>query len=176
GTIPVVPPRCGRRAQRLARSSGGRALVEGQRHDLCGDRLLANLDGQYRTRLAIVGRDIGHGDRLGQRRGLRPAGHDAGASLAGIDRVAMAGDPAARHHEADEALVWTFVRNALRSRSVSGPSTSAARGPWMATSDVASDRSSSTARQPPSREASSSETIVALPALATTRNRSGPSR
>ena len=40
------------------------------------------------------------------------AGHDAGASLAGIDRVAMASDPAARHHEADEALVWTFVRNA----------------------------------------------------------------
>ena len=48
------------------------------------------------------------------------------------------------------------------------------RGPWIATSAIASDRSSRTALKFVSRSASASLTTGALEALATTRNRSGP--
>ena len=53
---------------------------------------------------------------------------------------------------------------------MSGASTSAARGPWTATSDVSSVASWSSAARPANRSRSSSATIVALPAFGTTRN------
>ena len=52
---------------------------------------------------------------------------------------------------------------------MSGVKISTARGPWIAQSAVASDRSSSTARKPTSLAASSSLTTWAFDAFATTR-------
>ena len=56
--------------------------------------------------------------------------------------------------------------------SVSGWRIPAAAGPGWRPATVARDRSSRMASQPSSRSASASDTTVALPALATTRNRS----
>ena len=50
------------------------------------------------------------------------------------------------------------------------------RGPWIATSPVASDWSSRTALKPSSRSASASDTTSALEAFATTMNRSSARR
>ncbi len=60
--------------------------------------------------------------------------------------------------------------------SVSVVAISSDRGPWIATSAVARERSSTIARKPAIRSTSKSLTTWALAALATTRNRSSASR
>src|SRR4029079_19193961 len=89
---------------------GSCSLVERQRHDLRGHRLLADLDGKYRTRLGIVGRTVAHADGLAERRRLGPAGDDAGPVLVIEHRVAVARDAPAGDDHADELLRGTLLR------------------------------------------------------------------
>src|SRR3954462_15317850 len=91
------------RPGRAPATSAG-STVEGQVDALGGHPLLADLDVEDRTRFGIARSDVGHRDRLAERRRRAPARHDAGPAVAGVDGIAVPGDAPASQLETDEAL------------------------------------------------------------------------
>src|SRR5215211_3799978 len=102
GTMPVGAP-----------LASALALVEGQRHDLGGHALLANMNVEHRTRRRVDGSDVRHGDRLAERRRLRAARDDSGLALPGRNGIAVTGDAAAGDGQTDEALRGSLARHSL---------------------------------------------------------------
>src|SRR5918996_287400 len=95
------------------------SLVERQ-SDLLGlDAGAAHLDLHHRTERGVRRRNVAHGDRRaeGRRWGATRDDTNLGFFTRLVDRVAMAGDPAAAHDHADELLYRSLGGDALQRRT-----------------------------------------------------------
>src|SRR3954454_13689929 len=85
-----------------------RALVKRHRYDASRNPPAAHVDLDAGARHRAIRGDVGHPDRLLQKRGLGSAGHDTISGAIYIDVVSLAGDRAIEHLESNQPPGYTL--------------------------------------------------------------------